>query len=45
MMIGIEDVAAKVMNEPRDTGDYAFPILTVDEENNRLFLLCRHVDR
>jgi hypothetical protein len=38
VMVGVEDVPAVVMDEPRDTGDDSFAIPTVDQENNRVTL-------
>src|SRR5574341_1034918 len=41
MVIGIQDVAPEVVNEPRDPRDDSLTILTMDQENNR-FSSTRH---
>src|SRR5215217_9791 len=41
-MIRVQNVAAKIMDKPRDPGDDALAILTVNEQNDGLFLLWFH---
>jgi len=35
VMIGVQDISAKIMNEPGNPGDNPFLVFTVNEENGR----------
>jgi len=42
MVVGVENVTAEIMNEPRYACHDALAVLATDQENDRVFLPCRH---
>ena len=43
VVIGVEDIAPEIVDKPGDAGNNALTVLAVDQENDGLFPVCRHV--